>query len=83
MPESPTASTYCEPTVLWRMQRGERMSSHAVIMPTPDGANVMWFVNGRPIGMREFGGWFDAIRWSDLIRDQNWTVGWRLTADDD
>jgi hypothetical protein len=82
MPDSPAASTYCEPTVLWRMQRGEGMSSHAVIAPTSEGASVMWFVNGGLLGVREFDDWSGAITWSDRMRDQNWTAGWRLSTDD-
>jgi hypothetical protein len=81
MRNSPTASTYNEPTVLWRMRRGERLSAHAEIQPTSSGANVLWFVNSRLLGMREFEDWSDAITWSDRIRDQNWTVGWRLTEE--
>jgi hypothetical protein len=82
MRDIPTASTYGEPTVLWRMQRGERQSSHAVISPKADGARVLWFVNSHLLGMRDFDDWTEAITWSDRIRDQNWTVGWRLSEDD-
>jgi hypothetical protein len=65
------------------MQREHGLVMHATITPTPEGASVMWIVNSRPLGMREFGDWADAIAWSDRIRDQNWTVGWRLTPDAD
>ncbi len=82
MPDSGTASTYNEPTVMWRMQREHGLVMHSVITPTRRGASVMWFVNGRLLGMREFTDWTNAITWSDRIRDQNWTAGWRLTADD-
>jgi hypothetical protein len=74
------ASTYNEPTVMWRMQRGDRQVAQAVIAPAADGASVVWFVNGRPLGMREFSDWTGAIAWSDRIRHQNWAAGWRLTA---
>ena len=82
MPDSPTASTYNEPTVMWRMQRPDSLVMHAVIAPTKRGASVMWFVNTRLLGMREFTDWGEAIAWSDRIRNQNWTAGWRVTPDD-
>jgi hypothetical protein len=82
MAKSRTASTYNEPTIMWRMQRGDRMTAHAVIAPTVAGANVVWFVNGRPVGMRDFDDWTGAITWCERIRHQNWAAGWRLTPDD-
>jgi hypothetical protein len=82
MPHSQIAPTYNEPTVMWRMQRGDRMFAQAVIAPAADGASVIWFVNGRPLGMREFTDWGSAIAWSDRIRHQNWVAGWRLTEND-
>jgi hypothetical protein len=82
VPDSPTASTYNEPTVMWRMQRPDHLVMHAVIAPSARGASVMWFVNGRLMGVKKFVEWTDAITWSDRIRDQNWTAGWRLTPDD-
>jgi hypothetical protein len=68
---------------MWRMQREHGLVMHAMISPTPDGASVTWFVNSRLLGVREFVDCADAIAWSDRIRDQNWTVGWRLTPDAD
>jgi hypothetical protein len=53
------------------------MRSHTVISPRSDGALVVWFVNGRPLGYRDFDDWPSAIRWSDQLRKQNWSVGWR------
>jgi len=44
---------------------------------------VMWFMNDRPLGRRDFEDWESAIRWSDRMRAQNWAVGWRLDRDDD
>lgn len=82
MPDSRTASTYNEPTVMWRMQREHGLQMHSVIAPTRRGASVMWFVNGRLLGMREFVDWSNAITWSDRIRDQNWTAGWRLLPEE-
>jgi hypothetical protein len=78
-----TASTYNEPTVMWRMRRGDRQVALGVIAPAADGASVVvWYLNGRPLGMREFSDWASAIAWSDRMRDQNWAAGWRLTPDD-
>jgi len=53
------------------------MRSHTVISPRSDGALVVWFVNGRPLGYRDFDDWPSAIRWSDQLRKQNWSAGWR------
>ncbi len=72
---------YDEPTVMWRMERAEGQSSHVVIGPRPDGALVVWFINGRPLGYRDFADWSSALRWSDQMQAQNWAVGWRLAAE--
>ncbi len=82
MPDSRTPSTYDEPTVMWRMRRGERLLAHAVIAPNGPGAMVVWFINSHPLGMREFDDWSDAIAWSYRLCAQNWTTGWRFTPDD-
>jgi hypothetical protein len=73
--------SYDEPTVMWRMRRPGGQSSHAVIAPKASGAVVVWFLNDRPVGYREFADVADALRWSDLMQRQNWTVGWRLESD--
>ena len=52
---------YDEPTVMWRMQRVDLMS-HAVIDAGPEGAVLVWFVNGRPLGYRDFNDWTSALR---------------------
>ena len=70
-----------EPTVMWRMRRADGLSSHAVISPHPDGAFVVWFINGRPLGSRDFGDWTSALLWSDQMQAQNWAVGWRLAPE--
>ena len=57
----PMPFTYDEPTVIWRMHRGEGASTHAVIGPEGAGAWVMWFVNGRPMGVRDFSDWSGAL----------------------
>jgi hypothetical protein len=52
-----------------------------VIGPRPNGAVVVWFVNGRPIGYRDFGDWTSALGWSGRLQAQNWSVGWRLACE--
>ena len=74
---------YDAPTVMWRMRRADGLSSHAVIGPRADGAVVMWFLDGRPLGYRVFKDWPSALRWSDQLQAQNWTVGWRLVSEYD
>jgi len=75
-------STYNEPTVMWRMQRANDSSAHALIDTVEGRPRVVWFVNGRPVGARYFDDWTGAIQWSDKLRAQYWTVGWRLLSDD-
>ena len=72
---------YEEPAVMWRMRRPDGATAHAVIGPRADGAVVVWFINGRPLGYRDFGDWTGAIRWSDQMQAQNWAVGWRLVSE--
>ena len=47
----------------------------------PTGAVFVWFVNGRPVGYRDFHDWTSALRWSDQMRAQNWSAGGRLFDD--
>jgi hypothetical protein len=79
--ESATPSAYSEPTVMWRMRRGDGQETHAVLGPRCDGAVVVWFVNDRPLGYREFGDWTAALRWTDQMQRQNWAAGWRNVPD--
>lgn len=67
--------------VLWRMQRAEGMHLHAVIHPRVDGAAVVWYINGRPLGSRDFTDWTGALLWSDRLKAQNWAVGWRPASE--
>lgn len=39
---------------------------------------AMWFLNDRPLYVRDFDNLESALRWSDQIRDQNSAAGWRL-----
>jgi hypothetical protein len=81
MDEESRSSRHAEATVMWRMRRSGGLSTHAVIGLRERGAWVMWFVNDRPLGIRDFEDWESAIRWSDRLQAQNWTVGWRLITD--
>jgi len=76
------ASTYDEPTVMWRMRKGA-LRAHAVINLRGRSATVAWIVNERRLYVREFDNWTSALRWSDRLREQNWAAGWRLLAGDD
>jgi hypothetical protein len=75
--------TYDEPTVMWRMRRADGLSTHAVIGTEGTVAWVMWFLNGSVVGVRKFDDLTSAFEWTERLRFQNWTVGWRLTQDDD
>jgi hypothetical protein len=66
---------------MWRMQRPDGLSAHAVIGASSDGPTVVWYLNGRPLGYRSFGDWTAALRWSDQLQAQNWAVGWRLAPE--
>ena len=73
----PLPKTYDEPTVMWRMRRSDGLSAHAVIGFQGAGAWVIWFLNGRPVGIRDFDDWTNALQWSERMQFHNWTVGWR------
>ena len=63
---------------MWRMQRSDGLSAHAVIdLLHGGGVCVIWFLNDRPIGARDCEDWSSAIGFSDRLHNQNWTVGWR------
>lgn len=81
MPETADRATYDEPVVMWRMERAGGLVCHAMIGPHADGAVVVWFLNDRPLGYRDFGDWASALRWSDQLQAQNWAVGWRPMGD--
>jgi hypothetical protein len=81
MSEIAFPSTYNEPTVIWRMRHADGRSAQAVIDPLNSGARVLWFVNDQPLDVRYFADWTGAIDWTDRLRAQQWTVGWRLSDD--
>jgi hypothetical protein len=62
---------------MWRMRRADAQLSHAVIAPHQDGAIVIWFVNARLLGYREFDDWTAALRWCDQLYGHSWAAGWR------
>jgi len=65
------------------MRRPRGLSAHAVLGVNGSSAWVMWFVNDRPVGVRDFDNWDGAVRWSEQLKVQNWSIGWRLTSDVD
>jgi hypothetical protein len=81
VPETSSRLEYSEPTVLWRMRRLDGLVSHAIIGTRRRGAIVVWFVNDRPMGYKDFDDWTSALNWSDQLQAQNWAVGWRLEPD--
>ena len=66
---------------MWRMRRADGQSAHAVIDPRHLGATVLWFVNDRPLGVRDFDDLSSAVRWCELMQAQNWATGWRHAAE--
>ena len=81
MSEIASPRTYNEPTVMWRMRHRDGRWAQAVIYPMNGRARAQWFVNGHPLGVRYFANWARAIEWTDRLRAQQWTVGWRLSDD--
>ncbi|HTM34171.1 MAG TPA: hypothetical protein VL263_22830 [Vicinamibacterales bacterium] len=81
MAKTPTQTGSEEPTVVWRMQRTDGQSSHAIIGPRMNGVAVIWFLNGRPLGLRDFDDWSEALQWSEQMQAQNWADGWRLSSE--
>jgi hypothetical protein len=78
-----TFSPAREPTVMWRMERADGLAAHLVLGQTAHNVWAAWFVNNRPIGMREFDDVGSAIQFSDSMQAQNWSVGWRVVQDAD
>jgi hypothetical protein len=65
------------------MQRAEGLSAHLVVGYDGPIVWVAWFLNDRPLGLREFNDVGSALDFSDRMQFQNWSVGWRLVADRD
>jgi hypothetical protein len=81
MSEIALPSTYNEPTVMFRMRHADGRWAQVVIDPVNTGARALWFVNGHPLDVRHFADWASAIDWTERLRAQQWTVGWRLSDD--
>jgi hypothetical protein len=81
VPETPIRSIYDEPTVMWRMRRADGQSSHLAIAPREHGVAVVWFVNGRLLGLRDFDDVGSAVRCSEQMQAQNWVAGWRVESE--
>jgi hypothetical protein len=81
MSETGSPSTYNEPTVMWRMTHRDGRWAQSVINPMTGGVRASWFVNGHRLFVRYFDNWTSAIEWTDRLREQQWTVGWRLSDD--
>jgi hypothetical protein len=79
MSEIALPSTYNEPTVMFRMRHADGRWAQAVIDPMSTGARALWLVNGHPLDVRHFADWTGALQWTDRLRAQQWTVGWRLS----
>ena len=81
VPEAPWPPLYAEPTVLWRMWRADGRSIHAVIDLSSSRPTLVWYLDDRPLGSRDFDDCTSALRWSDQLQTQNWAVGWRAVSD--
>lgn len=81
MPDTPLPSTYDLPTVMWTMSRPDGRHVQAVVNPAGLGASVFWLLNGTAVGVRHFDDWTTAIAWSDRLKSQYWSVGWRSAED--
>ena len=77
MPNVPIKSTYCEPTVMWRLSHHDGRRAHAMIFPSGIKASAVWFIHGRPVEAHAFLDWDAAIQWVDGIRCQLEKTGWR------
>jgi hypothetical protein len=81
MSETAFPSTYNEPTVMWRMRHRDGRGAQVVIDPMNGKTQARWFVNGHLLAVREFADWTGAIEWTERLRTQQWTVGWRVSDD--
>jgi hypothetical protein len=77
----PFPSTYNEPTIMFRMRHADGRWAQAVIEPMNTEVRALWVVNGHPLDIRYFADWTSAIDWTQRLRTQQWTVGWRLSDD--
>jgi hypothetical protein len=78
-----TSSSFDEPVVMWRMERVDGRRSHLVLGRDTDVIWAVWFLNETPLGMRDFNDFASAVAWADRMKAQNWSIGWRLVADEE
>lgn len=67
---------YTEPTVLWRLRRGETRA-HATIFSTPDQATVAWFFDDTMDRIENYETLELALARADDIRGVLLRDGWR------
>ncbi len=63
---------------MWRMRRADGLFTHLLVGCQGSGAWAAWFLNDRPLGVRDFDDLGSAIAFSERMQTQNWTAGWRL-----
>jgi hypothetical protein len=70
-------TTYCEPTVMWRLGRASKETACAVIVPTRRDATLLWWVNSKIAGVRDFPGLSEAVAAAEELRnslhEEHWT----------
>jgi hypothetical protein len=76
-------SPFDGPTVMWRMQRPDGLTSHLVLWGEENRIRGVWFLNKTALGMRDFNDLDSALEWADRRQHQNWSAGWRLLSEDD
>jgi hypothetical protein len=69
-------STYCEPTVLWRLRRSATDTARATVVPHWQYATVLWWINERLEGAVNCASLHDAIREGERVRDVLVEDGW-------
>ncbi len=62
-------STYCEPTVLWRLRRSATDTARATVVPRWHDATVLWWINERLAGAIDCASLHDAVLEGHRIRD--------------
>jgi hypothetical protein len=78
--EAPKA-TYAEPTIVWRLRRGDRSTARATVLPHGFGCSLIWWVNEQCEGAVECTDWTDALTKAGDVRDALRRIGF-VDADD-
>jgi hypothetical protein len=79
--ETPKA-TYAEPTIAWRLRRGDGSTARATVLPHGFGCSLIWWVNERCEGAEEYADWTDALTKAGDVRDALRRIGF-VDADDE